>query len=130
MVKKIVNFLSFLILLCFIFTQPVQAAINEWGDCVVDGVPTLKCLEIVFGNIIFMSTGLIILALFIMFVIGAFLYLTSFGNPEKVKKAQGTLKFALLGFILFIGAFLILKIIDVIFLGNSGRLFKFEIPGP
>jgi len=130
MVKKIFNFLSFLILLCLIFTQPVQAAITEWGDCVVDEVPTLKCLEIVFGNIIFMSTGLIILALFIMFIVGAFLYLTSLGNPEKVKKAQGTLKFALLGFILFIGSFLILKIIDIIFLGGGNKLFNFTIPGP
>ena len=111
-------------------TSTVHAAISEWGDCVVDGVPTLKCLEVVFGNIIFMSTGLIILALFIMFVVGAFQYITSVGNPERIKKAQGTLKFALLGFILFMSAFLILKTIDVLFLGGAGKIFKFEIGGP
>lgn len=103
--------------------------INEWGDCVIDGVPTLKCLEVVFGNILVMASAFIVLTLFIMFVVGAFRYLTSFGNAEKVKKAQGTLKMALIGFILFVSAFLILKIIDSLFLGGNGSLFKFEI-GP
>src|SRR3972149_7819518 len=101
--------------------------VSEWGDCVVDGVPTLKCLEIVFGNILFMSSAFIVLTLFVMFIAGSFSYLTSFGNAEKVKKAQGTLRMALVGFIIFISAFLILKIIDVLFLGGGNQIFKFEI---
>ena len=111
----------------------VYAQVQDWGSCVVDGVPTLKCLEVVFGNILFMSSALVILILFIMFVVGAFRYLTSFGNPENVKKAQGTLKYALMGFILFISAYLILNMICYLFLGGIGsncKLFKFEIPGP
>lgn len=102
--------------------------IKEWGDCVVDDVPTLKCLEVVFGNILYMSSFFIILVLFIMFVVGSFRYLTSFGNAERIKKAQGTLKFALIGFILFVSAFLILTIIQKLFLGSSGtNLFEFNI---
>ncbi len=108
----------------------VNAQIQEWGSCVVDGVPTLKCLEVVFGNILFISSTLVILILFIMFLIGSFSYLTSFGNPEKIKKAQGTFRFALLGLGLFMSAFLILKVIDVLFLGNKGTIFHFEIPAP
>ena len=78
------------------FTVYAQTnTISPWGDCVVDGVPTLKCLEIVFGNILTMASAFIVLTLFIMFVVGSFRYLTSFGNAEKVKKAQGTLKMAL-----------------------------------
>lgn len=117
-----------LFFLFFFFPASVYAQVKEWGDCVVDGVPTLKCLEVVFGNILFISSAFIVFILFIMFVIGSFNYLTSFGNPEKVKKAQGTLKFALLGFFLFIGAFLILKTIDLLFLGGKGILLKFNIP--
>lgn len=112
----------------------VSAQIQEWDQtasggtsCVVDGVPTLKCLEIVFGNILFMSSFFIILVLFIMFVVGSFRYLTSFGNAEAIKKAQGTLKYALIGFILFVSAFLILTIIDKLFLGGSGNIFKFNL---
>ncbi|PIU37404.1 hypothetical protein COT02_01020, partial [Candidatus Roizmanbacteria bacterium CG07_land_8_20_14_0_80_34_15] len=64
----------------------VYAQIQEWDQtfkggpsCVVDGVPTLKCLEIVFGNILYMASFFIIIVLFIMFVVGSFKYLTSFG---------------------------------------------------
>ena len=54
-------------------------------------------------------------------------------ETEGVKKAQGTLKFAILGLILFVSAYLILNIICVLFLGGFGsscKLFKLEIPGP
>lgn len=109
----------------------VYAQIKNWDDpsvgCMIDGVPTLKCFEIVFGNVLFMASGLIVLVLFIMFVTGSFSYLTSLGNPEKIKKAQGTLQYALIGFVLFISSFLILKIIDVLFLGNTGQIFQFKI---
>lgn len=105
--------------------------INDWDpNCMVDGVPTLKCLESVFGNILNLASAFIIFVLFIMFVIGSFNYLTSFGNPEKIKKAQGTFKFALIGLILFLGSYLILKVIDLLFLGGTGQIFRFELPGP
>jgi len=107
------------------------AGISDWessGCMTPEGVPTLKCLEVVFGNILFMSSALIVLVLFIMIVIGAFNYLTSFGNPEKVKKAQGTIKMAVIGFILFLGSYLILNIIDILFLGGQGNIFQFNIP--
>ena len=119
----------------------VSAQIQEWDQtasggtsCVVDGIPTLKCLEIVFGNILYMSSFFIVIVLFIMFVVGSFRYLTSFGNAERIKKAQGTLKFALIGFILFVSAFLILTVIQTLFLGGkqdagSGKpnLFEFNL---
>lgn len=124
--------ISFLIFLFNFFFNPLDvfAQITDWSktSCVVDGVPTLKCFEYIFGNILFMASGLVILVLFVMFIIGSFMYLISLGNPEKIKKAQGTLKFALIGFILFIGSFLILKIIDILFLGGQNKLFEFTIP--
>lgn len=100
---------------------------TTWENCTYDGIPTFKCLEMIFENILNIATSFIILVLFVMFVYGAFQYLTSFGNADKVKKAQGTLKFALLGFIIFISAFIILKVIDILFLGGEGRLFRFSI---
>lgn len=103
------------------------ASVNEWDSCLVDGVPTLKCFEIVFQNILNIASSLIIVVLFIMLVVGAFHYLTSLGNPEKLKKAQGTLKFAVLGLVIFLSAFLILNVIDALFLGGQGTLFKLKI---
>ena len=96
----------------------------------VGDVPTLKCFESVFSNILSVASVFIILVLFIMFVVGSFRYLTSFGNAEAIKKAQGTLKYALIGFILFVSAFLILTIIDTLFLGGQKNIFQFNLETP
>lgn len=107
----------------------VYAQVNDWqsSGCMVDGVPTLKCFEVVFGNMLNIASSLIIVVLFIMLITGAFHYLTSLGNPEKLKKAQGTLRYAVVGLIIFIASFLILNVIDTLFLGGQGKLFKFSI---
>lgn len=131
----------------FIFTlaiflgklHAVSAQIRDWdnpdGDpktadsCLVGGVPTLKCLEVVIANLLIMSNALILLVLFIMFCIGSFKWLTSLGNPEKVQEAQGTFKWAIIGLIVYVSAYLILRIIDFMFLDGNGAIFNFKI-GP
>jgi len=125
------------IFLFSVYAQNICSPDSDGNTCCVNDVPTLKCLENVFENLLNLSTGIFILALFIMLIIGAFNYLISFGNPEKVKKAQGTLKFAFIGLILFLGSYLILNIICFVFnlydpLGKC-KLFNFsldEIPAP
>jgi len=112
----------------FGLAAPVYAqGIKNWGSCVVGGVPTLECLEVVFGNLVYIASSLIVFFLFIMIVVGGFQYLTSFGDPGKLKKAQGTLRYAILGFVLFLVSFLIIKVIDTLFLGGQGTLFKLDL---
>lgn len=101
--------------------------IQSWDSCLVDGVPTLKCAEILFGNLLFMSSTFIVLVLFVMFIIGAYTYLTSFGNPEKMQTARSTFTFAVIGLIVFVSAYLILFIIDFLFLGGKGLIFNFNV---
>lgn len=106
--------------------------IKDWGSpanpgCLVNDVPTLKCFEVLFNNILVISGGLFVLALFIMFVLGAFTYLSSFGNPEKVKKAQAIFRYAIYGLVLFLASYLILNIIDILFLGGAGKIFQFKV---
>ena len=110
------------------FPSPVYGfEVRPWSaSCIINGVPTLKCLEDVFRNLLAVSSSLVILALFVMIVIGGVMYLLSMGNPEKIKKAQATLKFALIGFLLYVGSYLIIKIIDVIFLSKT-TLLKFKM---
>lgn len=114
------------------------AQITSWeksGCLSPEGVATIKCAEVVFQNLLFMASTLVLLILFIMFIVGAFKYLTSGGDAEKLAGAQNTLKFALIGTFVFLGSYLMLNIIQVLFLGgiDSTRtggpsLFKFEIP--
>ena len=127
----------------FLFVQPTFAQTQPFNQGRVEvqqagnpngGVATLIGLERIVSNILTIALGLASIVLFIMFVVGSFRYLTSFGNAERIKKAQGTLKFAVIGFILFVSAYLILTIIQALFLGGkqdagSGKpnLFEFNL---
>lgn len=107
----------------------VSAQIRDWEDsgCMVNGVPTLKCFEVVVGNLLIMTSAFVLLVLFIMFVIGSFKYLTSLGNPEQVESAKNTFKWAIIGLIVYVSAYLILNIIDILFLGGQGDIFRFTL---
>lgn len=89
------------------------------------GAPTIKCLEGVFANVVSVVVELAGFAFFVMFVIGAIKYLTSGGDPKATESAQKTISSALLGLVLIIGSFLILKLIET-FTGVS--LMHFTIP--
>lgn len=99
-------------------------------DCVVGGVPTLKCLEVVFGNLLFIASSVVMLILFIMLVIGAMKYLLSGGDSKKVSEASQTLKWALIGTALFATSFLIIRIIQSLFLKEGYGLDRFTIEQP
>lgn len=100
---------------------------NVTSGCIVDGVPTLKCLEIVFGNLLFMASAFVLVVLFVMFVMGSYSYLTSLGDAEKMTNARNTFTYAIIGLVLFVSAALILFIIDQLFLGGKGEIFNFKI---
>ncbi|MFQ5452288.1 MAG: pilin [Candidatus Paceibacterota bacterium] len=117
-------------MLTFLYsTAYAQIKSFEESGCLAEGdIPTLKCLEVVFQNILVLASGLVILILFIMFVVGSFKYLTSRGDEERLQDAKHTFTYAIIGLVLFLSAYLILTVIDVLFLGGEGTLFKFEIP--
>jgi len=114
-----------------IFSFFAHAQVRNIADpsCVVDGVPTLKCLEILYQNVIFLAGAAVVLILFVMLVVGAFMYLTSGGDQAKMTNAKNTITYALVGVVLFMSSYLILNIIQTLFLGKDGpSLFNFHIP--
>jgi len=75
--------------------------------------------DLTFGEIIsnllpyiFSIAGLI---LFIFLILGGFELLTSGNNPEKVKKAQGRIASALIGFLIIFLSYWIAQLLEVIF---------------
>lgn len=104
----------------------------EESGCLSDGIPTLKCFEVLFQNILFLATALVLLILFVMIVIGAFQFLTSRGNAGKAGDAKKTITYAFLGIVLFLSSYLIINIIQFVFIGDPDQgapsLLKFEIP--
>lgn len=61
---------------------------------------------------IFTIAGIILFALLIM---GGFELLTSGGNPEKTKKAQGRITSSLIGFLIIFLAYWLTQLLEVIF---------------
>ena len=135
---------SFFLLLGLYLTQPyiLYAQIRDWNDldgeggvnpdiagntCLINGVPTLECLEVVVGNLLFISNILILLALFVMFVIGSIRWMLSLGQPDKVENAKKTFTWAVIGLLIYISAYVIMFTIDVLFLGGQGKIFQFNI---
>jgi len=55
----------------------------------------------------------------IMIVISGIQFITSSGNPEAAGAARGRLVFALIGFAVIVLSFVILKLIEQVFLGTS-----------
>lgn len=138
---------SFAIMLSLFFfkVQDTLAQMRTWNDldgsgplppdepgntCLVDDVPTLKCIEVVTGNLLFIVNGLILLVLFVMFVIGSYKYLLSLGQPDKIEEAKKTFTWAIIGVVVYASSFLILLIIDNLFLGGQGQIFDLNIGGP
>lgn len=112
---------------------PARAADVTWNSCVANmgtgatDIATLQCLEPVFSRIISIATGLSLLAFFIMFVIAAFKYLTSGGDPKQTESARNTMTYAVIGIVVIISSFVILRFISI-FTGRD--ILTFTIPKP
>lgn len=89
-------------------------------------IPTLKCFEVVFSNVLTMAVGLAVLALFVMIIVGGFKFLTSGGDPKATASAQQTLTFAIIGIFLMVIAYLIFMLIKAI---TGVDVTRFVIPG-
>lgn len=55
----------------------------------------------------------------IMIIISGIQFITSSGNPEAAAGAKGRLTFSIVGFVVIVIAFLILQIIDRVFLSSG-----------
>ena len=86
-----------------------------------DSPATIKHIERVFGNIVFIALGAAGIALFIMVIIGGFKWATAGENPEKAAAARKTLTAAIIGLVLVVLSYLILVVIAE-FTGNFGLL--------
>lgn len=107
-----------------------QALPQPWKDisanCVAeDNVATIQGLECLFTNIVRVLTPIAGLAVFIMFIVGAFQLITAGGEAKQIEKARKTITFAVLGLVLFVGIWFILLLIKTI---TGVDVTKFEIP--
>lgn len=98
------------------FPRPAFAQAAAWsGPCVdkVDtDVATLQGAECLVRNMLNIGVSLVGLAAFIMFIVGAFLYLTSGGNPKGTEAGQKTITFAVIGVVVSLTGFVVLNFLS------------------
>lgn len=116
-----------LALLPFLFAPPVFAAV-DWGNCVsqtgdTKNVATISCIEKLFENAVWGIIALAGVGLFIMLIIGGYGFLFSGGDPKKLEKARGTLTNAIIGIVVIVTAYLIIRTIGV-FTGINLDVFR------
>lgn len=75
------------------------------------GVVTIQAIQTLFTNVISVIVALAGVALFIMFVMSGFTFLFSGGDPKKLEQARGTLTNAIVGLVVIVAAYLILRLI-------------------
>lgn len=87
---------------------------TEWGSCVQDGVATLSCLPTVFSNIVYWAAGLAGIVAVFFIILAGIKFLTSGGDPKQVEEARKTMTYAIVGLVLILMSFAIIKIIGAI----------------
>ncbi len=93
-------------------TVPCDPAHPEKGQCVKLCNPiesgTID-IKVILGGIIKFALGIVGSLTLLMLVWGGFLWLTSGGNPERVKKGTQTMLWATIGVILVFASYLIVR---------------------
>ncbi len=90
------------------------------------GVATIGSLEELFRNFVKTVISLAAVALFLMFIIGGFSFLFSGGDQKKLDQARGTLTNAIIGLVVIVCAYLILRIIGTL-TGTLDTITTFKI---
>ena len=87
---------------------------KEWGDCVdKSGVATLSCLPTVFQNIVTAALIFAGITAVIFIIIAGYKFMTSGGDPKQVEGARKTMTYAILGLILILLSFAIVRFISI-----------------
>lgn len=112
--KKTLTIVAFLIF----FLLPKFALASSSDD-----PAQFQDLEDIFARIIGIVLSLAGIAVFIMLLIGGFRYLTAGDNPKQAEQASKTFTFAVIGLILIISSWFVLRLIQEI-TGLNVTIFK------
>ncbi len=99
-----------LFIVLFVFTfgllfQPCLAQLEQLQEVGKEANLGETKVPVLVANILGVVFGLMGILLVGLILAGGFLWMTSGGNPEKIKKAQGMLKNALIGLIIIVLAY-------------------------
>ncbi len=104
------------------------AQTTEWSNdyCVVDGVPTVQGFQCLIGNVFGVIIPALGLIAFVMLIVAGFRFLLSGGNSKGKETARNSLTFAVIGIVVALSAYIILRLIAS-FTGID-EILNFAIP--
>ena len=84
---------------------------NWGGGCLQgpDQVATLACIPYVFNNVIFWVGGLAAITTVFFVIFAGIKFINSGGDPKQVEGARKTITFAIIGFVIVLLSFTIIK---------------------
>lgn len=86
-----------------------------WDSCVIKetGVATLRCVPVVFQNIVTAALMFAGITAVFFIIIGGYKFMTSGGDPKAVEGARKTIIYAVLGLVLILLSFAIVQFISI-----------------
>lgn len=96
--------------------QRVYAKTLEYTE---NGVATIRSFETLFTNLVTAIVSIAGIALFIMLLVGGFKFLFSAGDQKQLEEARGTITSAIIGLVVIVAAYLILRTVAT-FTGVTG----------
>lgn len=104
--------LSLLTSAALTFVSPAFAEDEVWSDrCAINQVATIQGFECIMQRVLNIAVSFIGLASFIMFIVGAFLFLTSGGSPKGAEAGRNTMTYAIIGIVIALLAAFILRFV-------------------
>ena len=87
--------------------------IPYWSESAKEGDPaTIQDLEVIFARIVSVVAAFAGIAALFMLIAGGFRFLTSGGDPKATAAARSTITYAIIGLVLLVGVWLVLKILE------------------
>ncbi len=123
--KKILIILTIVLLFSMFFIMPVLAGsisgqVEQFGGQIGASKQSLPNLAALIINSILSVLGLLF---FVLILYGGYLYMTSQGEQDKVKKAKQTLTTAIIGLLIILTAYAISAFVINIVLVGSGTSY-------
>lgn len=98
----------------------------DWTGCLRDnGIATLNCVPVVITSVTNALFSLAAVTAVFFIVFSGIKFLTSGGDPVKVEQARRTITFAIIGLILVLMSFFIIKLISNVL--NTDCINKFNL---
>lgn len=132
--QQIISITTLILSFFFVLSPIARAQSTAWsGGCVhgytssgqVDpaaDVATIQGIECLVANLLATAITIIGIAAFVMFLVGGFKYLTSGSDSKGVSAGKGAITYAIIGIVVALASFLILRFI-VQFTGVQSLLF-------